>query len=150
MRDELELKVGTIQRILRDRLEGQPFLSLTDGLLLSTQIRQREAEKNVTLWLVRRRAKLLLEGLPRLLGVGVHVCSITLQGAGLNEAEAPVSSVVIERPRRQPQQKLSLLVVEDPDEILVGRHMGHENGRLDRRCPESGPRSGKVGLVQKY
>ena len=103
----------------------------------------------MTLWILRRHAKLLLEGLPRFLGVGVHVCSIPLQGAGLNEAEAPGSSVVIERARRQPQQKPSLLVVEDPDEILVGRHMGHEDCRLDRRGPEIGPRSGKIALVQK-
>ncbi len=29
------------------------------------------------------------------------------------------------------QQKLSLLLVEDPDEILVVRHEGHERGGLD-------------------
>ena len=111
--------------------ERHAALSLPDRLLLSAEIRQREAEKDVTLWRLGRRAKLLLEGLPRLLGVGVHVCRIALQGAGLSEAEAPGASVVVERARRQPQQKLSLLVVEDPDEIPVVRHVGHERGRLD-------------------
>ena len=104
----------------------------------------------MALRIIGRCAKLLLEGLPRLLGVGAHVCGIALQGIGLNEAEGPGAPVVVERARGQPQQKLSLLLVEDPDEILVVRQVGHERGGLDllRRGLEHGPGTGEVSLAE--
>src|SRR5262249_14175591 len=55
-----------------NRDEGDAALTLPDRLLFPTEVRQREAEKNVALCIVGRCAKLLLVGLPGLLGIGVH------------------------------------------------------------------------------
>jgi hypothetical protein len=105
--------------VLRHRIERDAALSLPDRFLLPTEVRQRETEADVPLRTIGRCAKLLLESLPYLLGVGAHVCGIALQGISLNEAEGPGAQVVVERARGQPQQKLSLLLVEDPDEGLT-------------------------------
>ena len=145
---ELVLEIGAAVRILRHGQERDAALSLPDRFVLSPQIRQREAEEDVALRILGSRAKLLLEGLSRLLGVGPHVRRIALQGVGLGKAEAPVASVVVERARREAQKQLALRLVENPDEVPLVRHAGHERGGLDllRRGLDDGPCSGQISL----
>ncbi len=64
---------------------------------------------------------------------------------------AQVPAVVVERARCQAQQKLSLLLIEHPGEIPVGRHVRHERGGLDfpGRGLERGPSTGEVSLAEE-
>ena len=55
------------------------------------EVRQRQAEEAVTLGVIGRRAKLLLEGLPRLLGVGAYVCRVALQAHRPERGRGPRS-----------------------------------------------------------
>ena len=94
------------------------------------------------------RAQLFVNSLPCLLGVRPHVGRVALQGIGLNEARGPGAPDVVERARGQPQQKFSLLLVEDPDEIEVVGKVRDECGRLDlpARGLEHGPGAGEVSF----
>jgi len=98
MRHELMLVVGAGGGILRRRDEGQAALPLPNGFVLPAQVREDEAELEMTLRILRRRAKLLLgraklllEGFPRLLGTWNSLW--------------PASP--LRRPRRQPSRPIS-------------------------------------------
>ena len=116
------MEIGTVDRVLRDRRELDASESLADRLVLAAEIRERETEEDVALRVFRRLAELLLVRLARLLGVDARVRGIAFQDIRLREADAPTRAVAVEGVRRQAKEELLLLLVENPDEVLVVRY----------------------------
>src|SRR5206468_10792716 len=82
---ELVLVVRAADAVLRHRTESDPTLTFPDRFFFPTEVCQRHAELDVARRITGCRAKLLLEGLPDLFGVGTNVCGIALPGISRND-----------------------------------------------------------------
>jgi hypothetical protein len=80
---------------------------------------EREPPQRVALRLVGRRGELRVYRHHRRVGVGARSHGVAAQAPGLGQHQPPVSPVVVEGARRQPQQQLLVGVVERPEEVPI-------------------------------
>jgi hypothetical protein len=96
---ELVLVVGALILILGYRIKRDATLAFPNLFLFPPQVRQREAEDDMALRIIGRCVKLLLESLPGLLRVAVHIRRITLQGIAYGPETASRSTKKVKAPR---------------------------------------------------